>query len=104
MTDSELFFYKIAAELQGAEKSQMFGKACFKKNGKAFLCFFRECAVFKLSDGEHRAALSLSGSVLFDPSGKGRPMKEWVQVTFVHKDRWEELAEAAMYYIDPSKN
>lgn len=96
MTDSELLFYKIGEELLGTEKSQMFGKPCFKKNGKAFLCFFKECAVFKLSDNYHREALSLSGSVLFDPSGKSRPMKEWVQVTFKHKNRWGAFAEAAI--------
>lgn len=36
--------------------------------------------VFKLTGGIHQEALSLDGSQLFDPSGKKRRMKEWVQV------------------------
>ena len=31
----------------GAEESQMFGKPCFKINGKAFVAFFQDEMVFK---------------------------------------------------------
>lgn len=77
----------------------MFGKKCFKVNGKAFVCFFQDCMVFKLTNGEHEAALSLAGAKLFDPSGKGRAMKEWVQVPAAfHKD-WAKYARAAKRYV-----
>ena len=56
--------------------------------------------VFKLSGDEHKAALSLKGSKLFDPSGKGRAMKEWVQVTYDHHKQWGNLAKAAAKYVD----
>jgi hypothetical protein len=47
----------------------------------------------------HEEALSLDGSNLFDPSGKKRPMKEWVQVPFDYKDKWEKFAKIAMDYV-----
>ena len=64
----------------------MFGKKCFKtgKGGKPFVSFFQDCMVFKLTGADHTQALILEGAHLFDPSGKGRAMKEWVQVPFNH--------------------
>jgi hypothetical protein len=81
----------------------MFGKPCFKINGKAFVCFFQNEMVFKLSGDAHSEALNLSGSKLFDPSGKGRPMKEWVQVPGVHMEMWIQLAKKAFDYVDAAK-
>lgn len=53
--------------------------------------------VFKLSNANaHATALALSGSVLFDPSDKGRPMKEWVVVNADHEELWMSLAAAAI--------
>ena len=40
---------------------------------------------------------------LFDPSGKNRPMKEWVQVPFLHKESWQEFAKLAMDYVLENK-
>lgn len=77
----------------------MFGKPCFKINGKAFCCFFENSMVFKLSGDEHAEAMKLKGSKLFDPSGKGRAMKEWVQVTYDHYKKWEKFAKAAVEYV-----
>lgn len=34
------------------------------------------------------------GSQLFDPSGKKRPMKDWLQVPFDYKKRLGEINEA----------
>lgn len=56
--------------------------------------------VFKLKDEFHSEALSLEDAQLFDPSGKKRPMKEWVQVPYVHNDKWKKLAMEAMKYVD----
>jgi hypothetical protein len=99
MTKEETLYLAIGQKLKNAEQSQMFGKPCFKINSKAFICFFQNCMVFKLTDKLHEEALSLKDSELFDPSGKKRPMKEWVQVTFDHKDHWEKFAKAAMAYV-----
>jgi hypothetical protein len=103
MAKEENLYNEIGESLKGIEISQMFGKPAFKINGKAFAYFFQNCMVFKLSGNEHADAMKLKGSVLFDPSGKGRAMKEWVQVTFAHKAKWEPLAKSAMAYVKKGK-
>lgn len=99
MTEAERLFNDIGEDLDGCVKSQLFGKSSFKINKKAFMCFFKGCMVFKLSNGTHQEALSLDGSELFDPSGKGRPMKEWVQVSFDYSSRWREFAIESLVYV-----
>lgn len=86
------------AQTHGAEPGQMFGKKCIKVKGKAGLALFMGCIVFKLPSPEHALAMGLAGSSLWDPSGKGRPMKEWVQVSTAHSDHFTELAKAAADY------
>jgi hypothetical protein len=81
------------------ESSQMFGKPCFKIKGKPFVCFFENSMVFKLIGKAHAEALGLSGSHLFDPSGKKHPMKEWVQVSFTHHAKWAKFAKSALNYV-----
>lgn len=60
--------------------SAMFGKQCLKVKGKAFLALHGKSLVFKLSGDAHAKALLQEDAVLWDPSGKGRPMKEWVAI------------------------
>jgi hypothetical protein len=95
----ELMFTSIGQKFPEAVHSQMFGKPCFKINGKAFICFFQEEMVFKLTGETHKEALGLKGAMLFDPSGKNRPMKEWVQVPSVHSGHWEAFATDALDYV-----
>ncbi len=83
----------------GAEKSKMFGMPCLKIRSKAFCGLLHGDMVFKLSGAEHALAIKLDGAKLFDPSDKKRPMKEWVQLSFAHKDRWNELAIEALKYV-----
>ncbi|MGJ8528388.1 hypothetical protein [Maritalea sp.] len=99
MSDPETSFYAVGETFMDAEASQMFGKKCFKVGGKAFTSFFQDCMVFKLTGEHHSAALEIEGATLFDPSGKGRPMKEWVQVPFEAHDQWAGLADAARIYV-----
>ncbi len=98
MTKEHTQYIAIGQKLKG-EESQMFGKPCFKVNGKAFICFFQEEMVFKLEGDAHKEAMGLGGAKLFDPSGKGRAMKEWVQLPAKHSARWEYFAKAAMKYV-----
>ena len=55
--------------------------------------------VFKLNGETHATALALKGAVLFDPSGMGRAMKEWVVVPKAHAKQWPTLAAAALSYV-----
>lgn len=102
MTEEEKIYLSIGQSLGNAEKSQMFGKPCFKVNGKAFMCFFQNEMVFKLSGDFHKEALSLDATKLFDPSGKNRPMKEWVQVPSLYKEKWQKFAEESKRYVEVS--
>lgn len=95
MSASYDLYLSIGRQL-GAEESQMFGKPCFKVNKKAFICYFDECLVCKLSGDMLREASSMEGSIFFDPSRRNRPMKEWIQLPFRHKDSWHRYAAAAM--------
>ena len=61
--------------------------------------FFEDTMAFKLTGDAHAQALALQGSQLFDPSKRGRPMKEWVQVPFSHGEAWPALAEKALEYV-----
>lgn len=99
MTAEETAYLEIGQKLEGAQQSQMFGKPCFKVNGKAFMSLFDKQLVFKLTGDAHKEALSLDGTQLFDPSGKKRPMKEWVQVPFHYADKWPEFAREALEYV-----
>jgi hypothetical protein len=93
-------FEEIAAELapRGAIAGAMFGKRSLKAGGKAFACLLGDDLAVKLGAGsaEHTAALTLTGACLFDPSGLGRPFKDWVAVPAEHADRWPDLAQQAL--------
>lgn len=99
MGKEEVVYLEIGRSIPGAEESQMFGKPCFKTGGKAFISLFNDSMVFKLFGEVHISALALDGSRLFDPSGRNRPMKEWVQVSFIHREKWPEFASAANEYV-----
>jgi len=79
---------------------KMFGMPCLKNsNGKAFAGFIEGEMVFKLGGANHADALALAGSRLFDPTGLGRPMKEWVVVPMEYASRWLEFAREAFDYV-----
>lgn len=99
MTEANTYYLSICKSIEDSEESQMFGKPCFKINKKAFVCFFEEEMVFKLTGESHSDALSLDGSQLFDPSKKGRAMKEWVQVPFYYNEMWEAFTKSAFEYV-----
>lgn len=98
MSEAEIEYREIAAGLPGTEQKAIFGKPSIALAGKHFACFFQDCMVFKLAGDDHAEAMALEGAQLFDPSGKHRPMKEWVQVPFAHRQRWAGFAEAALAY------
>lgn len=85
--------------VKDAIPGKMFGHPVYKVNNKAFTCFFHKDMVFKLDPENLKKALALKGSKLFDPSGKERPMKEWVQVKYKHKEDWPVLSIAASKYV-----
>jgi hypothetical protein len=77
--------------------SKMFGKPCLKNQaGKAFAAFFKNCLVVKFTDQDTVDQLcSLKGVQLWDPSGKGKQMKQWIQIPYTYADKWESYAISA---------
>jgi hypothetical protein len=99
--DSRQQYDMLAAELTAGAPvvaASMFGMPSLKYEGKAFAGFTQGAMVFKLSAPAHAEALALAGAHLFDPSGRDRPMKEWVVVPGEHAERWPALARAALRY------
>ena len=87
----------LCARSDDVEQAKMMGMPCVKRGGKMIAGFTDGAMVFKLPDPErHGEALSLEGAHLFDPSGQGRPFREWVVVPAAHADQWETLAEHAL--------
>ena len=93
---------KHLTEIKDVVLSQMFGKQCLKVKGKAFLALHRKSLVFKLSGDAHKKALSQKGAVLWDPSGKGRPMKEWIAIPTDNLSNAQVFANHALGYVAES--
>jgi hypothetical protein len=102
MDDAQVLFDEIAAQLAkqpGVVRAKMFGMPSVKINGNAFMGFEKGAMVFKLRGEDHLRALAVPGASLFDPSGRGRPMKEWVSVPATASDLWTDFADAALAYV-----
>ncbi len=76
----------------------LFGKACVKLGTKAFVAFHKNEMVFKLAAADQKEIVNLKGAHLWDPSGAGRPMKEWTCLPEVYARKWPELSEQALKY------
>jgi hypothetical protein len=93
-------FDEIAQTLmatRGVQQAPAFGMPGLRSGGKVFAGLFGDAMVFKLGAGSdaHDAALALSGARVWDPSGRDRPFKDWVEVPSAHADQWPSLAEQA---------
>ena len=102
MAGAEEEYQKLVLALADGEEvvaGQMFGKPCLKVGGKAFLARHGEVVVFKLGSPHHEKAMAIKGASLWDPSGKGRPMKEWVAVPAAGSKSFAALTKAALAYV-----
>ena len=82
----------------GVVTGQMFGARSLLLDKKAIACLNGDTVAFKLGRDTpgHERALALPGAVLFDPSGMGRPFKDWVEVPLAAAGEWPALADAAL--------
>jgi hypothetical protein len=92
---AEDYFNKIISDIPDGTPGKMFGALCLKlPNGKAAAMFKNDCLVVKLPEKLFNEALALKGAKLFDPAG-GRPIKESVEIPFIHKNKWNEYLKAS---------
>lgn len=82
----------------GVTVGKMFGATSLMIGSKAVGCLHGDGVAFKLArdSAAHAAALALPEAALFDPSGMGRPFKDWVLVPLASADEWLALVEAAL--------
>lgn len=102
MSSAATEYEKLKAMLETQQEvtaGQMFGKACLKVNGKAFVSLHGDKLVFKLTGEYHQKAMSLKHAQLWDPSGKGHAMKEWVALPVEAAQHFKQLAAAALAYV-----
>ncbi len=78
--DAEALFDQIAADLvpRGASLGAMFGARSLMYEGKAVATVKGGRIAAKLGAGSTAHTQALAVGTLFDPSGKGRPFKDWV--------------------------
>jgi hypothetical protein len=101
MNDTQIL-NDIAAELsseQDVNTGKWFGKLCLKVGGKVFAALWGGDMAFKLTGKAHSEALQVEGAHLFDPRGKGHPMKEWVQIPAARSSTWSHFARRACAYV-----
>lgn len=91
---------------EGVVAGKMFGKDALKFESKAIACLVEDKMAFKVGrdSAVMAGALRYPGAELFDPSGQGRPFRDWVAVPESSIERWEGLANAALSAaIDPEE-
>ncbi len=91
-------FLALLDELPEARKGSMFGYPSLNIGRKPFVFWHADTndhVAFKLPPELHPDLLARDGFSLFDPAGKGKPMKAWIQVPSSASDEWPVLAKAA---------
>ncbi|WP_411732092.1 hypothetical protein [Paeniglutamicibacter sp.] len=83
---------------EGVAAGKMFGKDALKYESKAIACLIEDTMGFKVGRESEamRTALKYPGADLFDPSGQGRPFRDWVSVPESSMEHWEMLARVAL--------
>lgn len=83
-------------------RAKMFGMPTLKVGGKAFAGFFDDALIVKLGVERVQQLLKSKGARVADPSGRGRPMKEWVMIDepkSTAQEKWRTLAEEAKAFV-----
>ena len=102
MLSADEMYERIAARLGQyplVTCRKMFGVPSIFVNGNTFLAYYQEAMAFKLRGEDHARALAVPGAQRWDPSGRGRPMREWVCLPPGQAARWDEFADLAYEYV-----
>lgn len=103
MKTPQSVYQDLLATNEALVSSQMFGKPCGKYKGKAIITFYQEEIAFKLGRAIVPNLLKKhKGSKPFDPSGKGRPFKDWIQMPLDHQSIFDDMLQEAIELFDNS--
>lgn len=98
--EAQAAFEAVVADLAGAGavRGNTFGAPAVMLNKKAIACLHGDAMAFKLGrdSADLAEALTFDGAAPFDPSGLGRPFKDWARVPVGSSAEWARLAEAAL--------
>jgi hypothetical protein len=105
MAENKVYAAVVQALLSDARvtEAKMFGMLTLKVGGKAFASLVGQALVVKIGVPRVQELLKAQAGRLFDPSGRGRPMKEWIAIDepATHaKKKWLALAEEAKAFVD----
>jgi hypothetical protein len=96
----DALFDEIVEDLgpRGVLSGALFGARSLTFDGTAFACLKGGRLAVKLGSGSplHAEALALPDAELFDPSGKGRPFRDWVAIASTNAAEWPRFAEAGL--------
>jgi hypothetical protein len=79
------------------ERAVWFGTPAAKVEGRIFMCVWRGRLVARLGAEEVDQRVLSGDGVRFDPSGKGRAMKDWLE-SGAEPEGWTELALSAFAF------
>ena len=84
-------------------EGNLFGVPVLKVDGKPFAGLDKKDLVVKLGIERVQAMLAAKTGAPFDPSGAGRPMKEWIRIKEPARGaqtRWLALAQEAKAFVE----
>jgi hypothetical protein len=84
----------VAGDVQ---RALWFGAPAAKVGGKIFVALRRGALIARLGADEVDHRVLAGDGVRFDPSGKGRAMKDWLESNAEHAE-WTELALGALAF------
>lgn len=95
-------FLELLDSLPEARAGSMFGYPCLKLGRKPFAFWSIDTdnsVAFKLNEVDHERALGLAEARLFNPGGKNKPMRNWVELPSSQSHLWSEFALLACKHL-----
>ncbi len=95
----EVFSENFINKHKQASLGKWFGLESLNLDGKPFGAFFQGELVLKLGAEKISEIIErYPGAKLFDPSGRGRAMKDWLQIPNEFQEDWDSLSESAILF------
>jgi TfoX/Sxy family transcriptional regulator of competence genes len=104
MPDAEELFDRVVRtftedpEVEPPRPGGAFGASALKVRGKIFAMVSQGSLVVKLPSQRVQELIAAGDGAPFD-AGKGRPMKEWVQIDPARSRSWTQLAREARTFV-----